>query len=68
MPFIEHMACIVFPLLFIYLSFFSVFIFYNVPYLILSFDYKLEERHVSSAFLYTQLMKQDHEHKDAHKC
>lgn len=68
MPFIEHMACIVFPLLFIYLSFFSVFIFYNVPYLILSFDYKLEERGVSSAFLYTQLMKQDLEHKDAHKC
>ena len=68
MPFIEHMACIVFPLLFIYLSFFSVFIFYNVPYLILSFDYKLEERGVSFAFLYTQIMKQDLEHKDAYKC
>lgn len=51
----------------IYLSLFSVFIFYNVPYLMLSFDYKLEERGVSSDFLYTQFLEQDLEHRYAHK-
>lgn len=54
------------PFFDIYLSLFSVFIFYDVPYLMLSFDYKLEERGVSSDFLYTQFLEQDLEHRYNH--